>query len=127
MPATPWFVLAAVEPDREYLVQLSYLPLGGFRKLPAFFRHVQAIRGQLQRTEGAVGYSLLAHVLRLQFWTLSAWQDRSALNAFVRADPHRRAMSALRGHMGATRFIEWRVRGAELPPRWPDAMGRFKA
>jgi heme-degrading monooxygenase HmoA len=127
MPATPWLALAAVEPDREYLVQLSYLPLARLRKLPAFFRYVQAIRGQLARSEGVLGYSLQAQVLRLEFWTLSAWRDRSALNAFVRADPHRKAMSALQGHMGPTRFIEWRARGAELPPRWADAMGRFQA
>jgi hypothetical protein len=29
--------------------------------------------------------------------------------------------------MGPTRFIEWRARGTELPPRWADAMGRFQA
>ena len=127
MPTTPWLALAAVQPEREYLVQLTYLPLAGFRKLPAFFRYVQAIRGQLRHAEGAVGYSMRARILRLQFWTLSAWQDRSALNAFLRAGPHREAMSALREHMGPTRFIEWRARGSELPPRWADAMGRFQA
>src|SRR2546421_13063770 len=118
MPPSPWVTLAKSSPDREYLVLLSYLPLQRFRKLPAFFRSVQAIRGQLQVTEGVLGYSLLAHIFRLRFWTLSVWQDRSALNRFVRADPHLKVMSALAGHMGATRFIEWQARGALLPPTW---------
>ena len=126
MPPSPWVTLAAARPDLEYLVLLSYLPLARFRKLPAFFRHVQAIRGQLQVTEGVLGYSLLAHIFRLRFWTLSVWRDRSALNRFVRTDPHLKVMSALDGHMGATRFIEWQAKGALLPPTWADAMARFE-
>lgn len=50
----------------------------------------------------------------------------SALNRVVRADPHLKVMSALEGHMGATRFIEWQAKGALLPPAWADAMARFE-
>lgn len=126
MPPTPWVIVAAVRPEHDYLVMLSYLPLARFRKLPAFFRHVQAIRAQLQASRGIVGYSLLARLLRLQFWTLSAWTDRAALDGFVRANPHLAVMSDLRGHMGATRFIEWQAKGAQLPPTWAEAMRRFQ-
>jgi hypothetical protein len=125
MPPTPWLTLAAARTDHEYLVLLTYLPLAGVRGLPAFFRYVQAIRGQLARTEGVLGYSLRAHLLRLQFWTLSAWTDRDALNAFVRAEPHLTSMSALQGRMGQTRFVYWRLPGSQLPPAWTDAMARF--
>jgi hypothetical protein len=125
MPPSPWVKLAPTHPERDYLVMLSYLPLARFRKLPAFFRYVQAIRTQLRSTQGVVGYSLLARILQLRFWTLSAWQDDAALRAFVRANPHLAVMSALRGHMGETRFIQWRVKGAALPPSWADAMARF--
>jgi hypothetical protein len=31
MPASPWREFAEIEPDREYLVQLSYLPLLRYR------------------------------------------------------------------------------------------------
>jgi hypothetical protein len=51
---------------------------------------------------------------------------RSALNRFVRNNPHLEVMSALREHMGATRFIDWQARGAQLPPTWTDAMARFQ-
>jgi hypothetical protein len=126
MPTSPWMILAASSPDHEYLVLLSYLPLKHFRKLPAFFGYVQAIRGQLQATDGVLGYSMRARIFRLQFWTLSVWRDRSSLNAFVRTDPHLKVMSSLRGHMGATQFIEWRAKGALLPPTWDHALGRFQ-
>jgi hypothetical protein len=58
MPPTPWVTLAPARPERDYLVMLSYLPLARFRKLPAFFRYVQAIRAQLRETQGVLGYSL---------------------------------------------------------------------
>jgi quinol monooxygenase YgiN len=126
MPPSPWLRLSDARPDGDYLVLLSYLPLVRFRKLPAFFRHVQRVREQLQQTSGVVGYSLLARILKLEFWTLSAWESPAALQAFVRANPHLDVMSALHGHMGATRFIEWQVKGAALPPSWADAMARFR-
>ncbi len=126
MPPSPWVILSATQPERDYLVLLSYLPLRSFWKLPAFVRHAQAIRRQLEDARGAIGYSMLAQLFRLQFWTLSVWQDRAALDSFVRADPHLKIMSALQGHMGETQFIEWQAAGSTLPPKWTDAMGRFR-
>ena len=126
MEPTPWVTLAPAEPDAEYLVMLTYLPLARLRKLPAFLRVTLAIRRQLEHTDGVLGYSMRARPLRLQFWTLSAWRNRAALNAFVRVRPHLGAMADLRGGMGSARFIEWRVRGATLPPKWEDAMQRFE-
>jgi hypothetical protein len=40
--------------------------------------------------------------------------------------PHLAVISGLRGHMGATRFIEWQAKGAQLPPTWAEAMRRFR-
>jgi hypothetical protein len=125
MPARPWQILDQAEPQRDYLVQLSYLPLVRYRSLPRFGRWLLAIQKQLSQTKGVVGYSLLARPLKREFWTLSAWSDRSALHDFVRAAAHVRAMSALRGHMGQTVFIEWALAGKDLPPRWNDALKRF--
>ena len=56
--------------------------------------------------------------------TLSAWENESALQAFVHAAPHVESMRALIPHMGATRFVRWTVRGADLPVRWDEALRR---
>jgi hypothetical protein len=41
----PWIALAPVDPSREYLVLLSYLPLRKYRKIPHFFGTHRRFRG----------------------------------------------------------------------------------
>jgi hypothetical protein len=125
MPASPWKSFKPPQAQHEYLVQLSYLPLLRYRSLPRFARWLFAVQSQLAQTDDIVGYSLLAHPLKRDFWTLSAWSDKAALNKFFRSAPHADAMKALRAHMGQTRFIEWTVHGSALPPDWVGALNRF--
>jgi len=125
MPTRPWQSFHQVGPNKEYLVQLSYLPLLRYRGLIPFTRWLLAIQRQLGQANGFIGYSLLAHPVRCDFWTLSAWSDKDSLNNFFRSAPHAKAMKALRGQMGQTLFIEWIVKGVALPPTWNDALARF--
>ncbi|SPF43715.1 putative integron gene cassette protein [Syntrophobacter sp. SbD1] len=125
MPTTPWTTFRQPDGDREYLVLLTELPLRWFRDLPGFFGHTLRIQSQLRSTSGVIGYSLLARVFRKRFWTLSVWEDEAALKAFVAQAPHLTAMRSLRGKMMNTRFIRWRIRGSEYPPKWPEALGRL--
>lgn len=120
----PWTTLGAIEPGREYLVLLSYLPLRTFSKIPGFFRYTFQIQGQLRKTAGAVGYSMRAKLLSRKFWTLSAWESDRALIDFVGRMPHAGTMKTLNPYMGATKFTRWRVPGSALPPKWEDAMRR---
>jgi heme-degrading monooxygenase HmoA len=110
----------------EYLVQLSYLPLLHYRSFPNFARSLIAIQRELRHRNGIIGYSLLAHPIEGNFWTLSAWQSNAALNNFVRSQVHVTAMKTLRAHMGPTRFLEWTMSGSALPPTWDDALSRFR-
>ncbi len=126
MPSTQWLSLSAIHPDQEYLILLTYLPLKHWSKLPSFLRYVLAIQKQLKTTKGIIGYSLQAHPFNRNFWTLSAWQDAQTLAEFVRSKPHVQAMSNLRGHLGATKFIKWRAQGSVLPPTWAEAMERIQ-
>ncbi len=120
----PWIALAPVDPSREYLVLLSYLPLRRYSKIPAFLRHTLQIQGQLRRTAGATGYSMRAKVLSRKFWTLSAWESDRALMDFVARMAHGQVMKTLAPHMGATTFTRWKVFGSALPPDWDDAIRR---
>ena len=124
MPAKPWVTLRRPEPDREYLVLLSELPLKRFRDLGAFLLYTWRIQGQLRRTPRLLGYSLLAHILKRQFWTLSVWDNEAALRRFVVENPHGQVMTALREKMGQTHFVRWSMRGSEFPPRWREALAR---
>jgi len=67
---------------------------------------------------------LRAQLAAKRFWTLSVWEDETALRAFVAAPPHAAVMKALAPHMGATRFTRWTVRGSDLPLQWDDTLKR---
>lgn len=127
MPAKPWATFRQPDPERDYLVLLTVLPLKRFRDLGAFLLYTWRIAGQLRRTPGVLGYSLLVHILQRQFWTLSVWEGEAALQQFVAAPPHSQVMRALQEKMGRTHFVRWNMRGAELPPRWPEALARQDA
>jgi len=124
VPDLPWTSSRTSDPDCEYLVLLTYLPLRRFRTLPAFFRLILAIQRQLAGTAGLVGYTLRARPFSLRFWTLSAWDSEDALKGFVAAQPHRDTMRKLRGKMGETSFTRWSVSGFDLPPTWGAALKR---
>jgi hypothetical protein len=124
MPAKPWVTLSRPDPDREYLVLLSELPLKRFRDLGVFLLYTWRIQDQLRRTPGLLGYSLLARILKRQFWTLSVWEGEASLHQFIVENPHGQVMMALREEMDQTRFVRWSIRGSEFPPRWREAFAR---
>jgi hypothetical protein len=127
MPASPWRTFGSLEPERDYVALLSYLPLKSYWRIPVFFFYTAQVVRQLASAEGVLGYSVLAHPLSKQFWTLSVWKNDAALRTFVQYPPHVRIMTDLTPHMGETRFVRWTVRGAHLPLSWDDALRRFSS
>ena len=118
MPALPWAQRQAVEPGRTYVAMASYLPLKRRRSIPGFLRDTLAIRRQLARAGGMVGYALDAELARKTFWTFSVWEDQASLDAFAASDPHRAIIRRLQPLMGPTRFEFFPVPGSGLPMTW---------
>jgi heme-degrading monooxygenase HmoA len=118
MPALPWTQRQAVVPDRTYLAMASRLPLSRRRSIPGFLRDTLAIRRQLARANGMVGYALDAELARKTFWTFSVWEDQASLDAFAASDPHRAITRRLRPLMGQTRFEFFEIQGSHLPMTW---------
>ena len=125
MPASPWRTFGSLEPERDCVALLSYLPLKSYWRIPIFLFYTMQVVKQLASAEGVLGYSVLARPLSKQFWTLSTWKDDAALRTFVQYPPHLHIMTALAPHMGETKFVRWTVKGSELPLRWDDALRRF--
>ena len=121
---SPWRSYSAAAPDRGYVALLSDLPLNSAWRIPWLILYSTRIRRQLSTSPGLIGYSLRAQIAAKRFWTLSAWEDAAALQAFVAGPPHVAIMEALAPYMGATRFIRWNVKGSELPLTWDDALRR---
>jgi hypothetical protein len=126
MPKLPWTAVTDVAPDTEVVVMASRLPLRRYRHIPGFLAATLRIRRQLAGAPGLVGYTLDARLLRKEFWTLSAWTDRSALRAFDRADPHKGSVEGIRQHMAPTTFVTWTATGADVPVGWDEATRRVE-
>jgi hypothetical protein len=120
MPTLPWKRFGAADPTREYLVMGSRLPLRSYWRIPEFLRLTVVVRRQLAHSNGLVGYALNAQLGRKTFWTVSAWTDQAALDAFAGALPHAAVMRRLRPQMEPTTFRTWTVAGTALPVSWGD-------
>ena len=126
MPALPWtsgpFNATG---DRELHVLTSTLPLTRYRDVPRFLRWAMRIRKQLATSDGCAGYSLDAHLLRKTFYTLSAWQDRDAMNRFVQSGRHAAMLADMGGRLGQSTFVESSTQAHELPLDWGAAKQRL--
>jgi hypothetical protein len=115
MPALPWTQREAINPTATYVAMASCLPLKRHRSIAGFLRDTLAIRRQLARAEGLVGYALDAEIAKKTFWTFSVWKTRENLDAFAGSDPHRRIIQRLQPLMGQTRFEFFPLGGEMLP------------
>jgi hypothetical protein len=122
VPALPWNERQPVDPDREYVVMASRLPLKAYRFIPGFLRDTLRIRRQLAISEGLVGYALNAQLTRKTFWTFSVWTDQNSLDAFAVSDPHRQIVQRLVPRMNETRFEFLHLRGSAIPSSWDERM-----
>jgi len=124
MADLPWSSYSAAVPGRDYVALLSYLPLRSVWGIPRLLLDMVRILRQLRTSPGLIGYSMRAQLAAKRFWTLSAWEDETALHDFVAAPPHVAAMRALARHMGPTDFTRWTVQGSGLPLDWDEALSR---
>lgn len=113
--------------DGHVTVVATRLKLRSWLKLPRFFRVNGEIKRQLKTTPGLIGYWLRADFLRLRLYTLSVWENRSAVDAFLRTGAHLQAMAvfdriAVRGQ---SRFTDWETSDPE-ETTWEEACKRLE-
>src|SRR5207249_12219868 len=99
-----WKFFKDADEAREYVVLLSYLPLKKFRTIPKFLRATSKIEKQLSESQGIIGYSLHAELLKKKVWTLSGWEDRKSLVAFAAHLRDSKTMIDLAYAMSRTEF-----------------------
>jgi len=119
MPVLPWAQRHSADPDCQGVAMAKRR-----RSVPGFLRDTLAIRRQLARAVGLVGYALDADLARKTFWTFSVWEDRASLDAFAAADPHRAITGRLRPLMGQTASSSSRSRFGPAPDLGPDEITR---
>jgi len=129
MPALPWTTDTASTPDPEQpvIVLASRLELRSYRDVVRFLRAAMRIRSQVRGSEGAHGLALDAQPLRKTFWTLSAWTDQAAMDAFVRTPPHVDVMQKFRSRLQDSGFQTFTVAARELPAARSNARELWRA
>jgi hypothetical protein len=127
VPTMPWIAVHEPAPNAEVVIMASRFRVRGFRHVLPFFIDSLRVHAQVRRSEGALGISLVAHPLGREFRTLSAWENRAALDAMVGSGPHRSVMKRYRGAMADVGFTFWTVPAAALPPTWEEADERLSA
>jgi hypothetical protein len=122
MATLPW-TTTDVQADRgtEAVVLGSRLALQSLRDVPGFVGAALKLRKQVRAMPGAIGVSLIAQPMGKTFWTLSAWVDQAALDAFVATPAHVAVMQRYHERMVDSAFTTWTVKTGDLPERRSNA------
>jgi hypothetical protein len=121
-----WVSFTTVDPTREYLALVTYLPRKSYWFIFTFLRRTRAIQNQLNNSTGLVGYSMRAQIFGKKAWTLSVWENEDALEEFVEKMPHSGVMRDISHQLtGGQRFVRWRIQGSHVPPSWEDALTKI--
>ncbi|MFJ1733580.1 DUF3291 domain-containing protein [Streptomyces sp. NPDC088254] len=125
MPTLPWVKPNPAQPHTTAFVMASRFEVRSLKDVPRFFLKSLSAWGQVRKAPGALGASLEAQLTRGVFFTLSAWEDRDALYAYARAEPHMSIMAGLRSTMRESTFTFWETPVERLPIDWKEAKRRI--
>ncbi|MFF8033508.1 MULTISPECIES: DUF3291 domain-containing protein [unclassified Streptomyces] len=127
MPTLGWITPNPAPPHTRVFVMASRFELKSLKDVPQFL--IKSLRSwsQVKTARGVHGASLIAQPFGRVFYTLSAWEDRGALYAYAKADPHGEAMRAMRPACRRSTFVYWEADSADLPITWDEAKRRLDA
>ncbi|MGI5368028.1 DUF3291 domain-containing protein [Streptomyces sp. A244] len=125
MPTLPWTVPNTPPRDTEVHVFASRFETRTLWGALRFLAGTPAVWRQVRRSPGAYGATLKAKPFKRTFWTLSAWESKDALHAFVRAGAHGPSSRRLAPQMKDSAFTTWQVSSDDLPLSWSEALRRL--
>jgi len=82
--------------------------------LDEFFTDAVAAIEQAQKSDGNLGADALADANNA-WWSVTAWHDRSVMQAFVDSQPHRGISARLDHYCDEATFADWEQASPELP------------
>src|SRR5271166_780556 len=101
------------------LISITRLRVRSFLFLPGFLWDTfQSVR-QVQHSPGFLGGRLLFNAGGV-FWTMTVWQDESAMNAYRTGGAHRKAMPKLLNWCDEAAVVHWTKDWLEIPD-WEQA------
>jgi quinol monooxygenase YgiN len=97
------------------VIVVTRLRLKGPALLDEFFTAAVAAIEQAQKSTGNLGADALADANNA-WWSVSAWQDRAPMRAFVNSEPHLGISKRLDHFCDEATFVDW----AQASPALPD-------
>jgi hypothetical protein len=79
-----------------------------------FFTDAVAAIEQAQKSDGNLGVDALAEANNT-WWTVTAWQERRLMHAYVGSEPHRDIMAHLDRFCDEATFVDWEQDSGDLP------------
>jgi hypothetical protein len=107
------------------LIVVTRLRLRDADQLNDFFTAAVAVLDQSKASDGSLGADVLADANNA-WWTVTAWQDRERMDAFVAANPHVETMHHLDTWCDQATFVDWDQDSADLPD-WQTSYQRLIA
>ena len=105
------------------LISVTRLRVRSFIYLPQFFWHAFKSTRQAERSSDFLGGRLLVNPKNV-FWTMTAWKDQAAMNAYRNGGAHRRAMPKLLNWCNEAAVVHWTQESLEIPS-WREAYQRM--
>ena len=93
--------------------------------LDEFFTAAVAAIEQAQKSAGNLGADALADASNA-WWSVSAWQERQPMLAFVNSEPHLSISQRLDHFCDEATFVDWEQASPALPD-WPTSWRRITA
>jgi hypothetical protein len=104
-------------------ISVTRLRVRSFIYLPQFLWDTFKSMRQVERSSGFLGGRLIVNAKNV-FWTMTAWEDEAAMNAYRTGDAHRRAMPKLLIWCNEAAVVHWNQETSELPS-WQEAHRRM--
>jgi hypothetical protein len=93
--------------------------------LDEFFTAAVAVLEQAKNSDGSLGADVLADA-NDTWWTLTAWQERGPMRAYVGTEPHLSTMARLDDWCDEATFADWEQSSPDLPD-WQTSYRRLIA
>jgi quinol monooxygenase YgiN len=90
-----------------------------------FFTAATSALDQALKSEGNLGADALADADNA-WWSVSSWQERAPMQAFVRSEPHLSTMAKLDHLCDEATFVDWEQASPDLPD-WQTSWRRLVA
>ena len=101
------------------IIVVTRLRLRDPQLLDEFFTDAVAAIEQAMKSEGNLGADALADANNA-WWSVSAWQERRLMQAYVGSEPHQAISTRLDHYCDEATFVDWEQASPDLPD-WPTS------